>query len=209
MGGGGGLSCGDCRRTYPPLGEYHDFFVEEGIRPGLSYPRELEHLLFTKEKILLLKHRNAGEAEAWVPGSSSHIREWNRQLDRLQESVGRSGTSERERVEFLEDDPAAAESREQREFTRRKSEVIMKYILSVRHRGNRVLHVGCGGSTNAAIPLAYESAGFVNYGIDAVRSYVREFHAYGKAHLANALALPLCRRDLRHRELHGHPGASL
>jgi hypothetical protein len=79
VGGGGGLSCGDCRRTYPPLGEYHDFFVEEGIRPGLSYPRELEHLLFTKEKILLLKHRNAGEAEAWVPGSSSHVREWNRQ----------------------------------------------------------------------------------------------------------------------------------
>jgi SAM-dependent methyltransferase len=82
------------------------------------------------------------------------------------------------------------ESREQREFTRRKSKVIMEYILSVHHTGNRVLHVGCGGSTNAAIPAAYENAGFVNYGIDAVRSYVREFHAHGRAHLANALALP-------------------
>ena len=36
-----------------------------------------------------------------------------------------------------------------------KSEIFMRYILSVKHKNNKVLHIGCGGKCNVSIPIKY------------------------------------------------------
>ena len=90
----------------------------------------------------------------------------------------------------MEDDRSAVDFIEQKKNSAAKAKNILRTVMRLPRSGNRVLHVGCGGECNEAIPRAYQAAGFVNYGVDAVRSYVQEFGAVGEAQLANASALP-------------------
>jgi hypothetical protein len=73
----------------------------------------------------------------------------------------------------------------QKEFTREKSKVIMRYISSVKHSGNRVLHIGCGGLSNDAIPIEYQKAGFLNYGVERPLKNVQFCSSSRKAKILN------------------------
>jgi SAM-dependent methyltransferase len=181
------LSCRKCRKEYPSRGEYYDLYVDEDGE-DTPYPPRLEHLHYSKAGIISLDPEKSGKLAGML--FRSYTEEWRRKAALLQEVVKGSGTSERARVEFMKDDRGSEEFKAQKSFTERKAEKILEYISPLECRGNKVLHVGCGGFSNAAIPVAYEKAGFLNYGVDVVRSYVEEFLENGTAHLANALSLP-------------------
>lgn len=184
------LTCRQCHQTYSSLGKYYDLYVEDKSLPKTHYPPELEHLHFTIEKIQSLSCPKTNKFLNLFFKRHIYNKEWELKLEKLKNTVKQYGLSEIKRVEFMVDDYTSEAFLRQREFTREKSKVIMRYISSVKHSGNRVLHIGCGGLSNDAIPIEYAKAGFLNYGVDAVRSYVEEFLNNGQAHLANALALP-------------------
>jgi len=107
--------------------------------------------------------------------------------------VVQAGCCERGRAEFMKDDETSPAFAHQRREVRVKARKIMRRVLAQlppEKQGGLVLHVGCGGRCNDGIPIEYAAAGFVNHGVDAVRSYVEEFLDQGHAQLANALALP-------------------
>jgi len=184
------IICKQCHQTYSPLGKYYDFYISDELIPQICYPPELEHLYFNLEKILFFTCPKPNKFLNLFFKHHIFNREWEVQLEKLKNTIKRYGLSERKRVEFMVDDYTSEDYFQQREFTRRKSKVIMRYISLVKHSGNRVMHIGCGGFCNNAIPIEYERTGFINYGVDVVRSYVEEFLNYGQAHLANALFLP-------------------
>lgn len=183
------LICSKCHQAYSRLGRFYDFYIEDELLPKTDYPPDLEHLNFNVEKILSL---GCHKSNRILDVIKHHFinKEWEMKLEKLRNTVKQYGCSERKRVEFMVDDYTSADFLRQHESTETKAKVIMRYISSVKHTGNYVLHVGCGGLCNEAIPKEYENAGFVNHGVDAVRSYVLEFLNFGQAHLANALALP-------------------
>jgi len=182
--------CKQCHQTYSSLGKYCDFYISDELMPKICYPSELDHLYFNLYKILSLTFPKHNKLLKLFFKRHIFNREWAVKLEKLQNTIKRCGTSEKERVEFMVDDYSSEEYLQQREFTRQKSKVIMRFISLVKHSGNCVLHIGCGGHCNNPIPIEYEKAGFINYGVDVVRSYVEEFLDYGQAHLANALFLP-------------------
>ena len=184
------LTCSQCHRTYYSLGKYYDFYIEDELLPKTQYPPELEDLQFTVEKIQSLNCPKTNKFLYLFFKRHIYNKEWELKLEKLKNTVEQYGCSEKKRVEFMVDDYTSEGFLWQREFTRIKAKIIMRYISSVNHAGNRVLHVGGGGLSNDAIPIEYAKAGFVNYGVDAVRSYVEEFLNNGQAHLANALSLP-------------------
>ena len=184
------LTCSQCHQTYPSLGEYYNFYIEDESLSKTYYPPELEHLHFTIEKIQSLSCPKTNKFLNLFFRRHIFNKEWELKLEKLKNTVKQYESSEKKRVEFMVDDYTSEAFLRQKEFTREKAKVIMRYISSVKHSGNLVLHIGCGGLSNDAIPIEYTKAGFLNYGVDAVRSYVEEFLNNGYAHLANALALP-------------------
>ncbi|MCM0753977.1 class I SAM-dependent methyltransferase [Desulfovibrio aminophilus] len=185
-GGDGALACAACGRVYPSLGRYHDLFVED--RAPTAYPPDLEHLSYPRERLLRLE---PPRATAWdrLFGRAAFNADWERDLERLRRTVLRAGCCERGRAEFMKDDETSPDYEHQRREVRVKARKIMRRVRP-RSSGGLVLHVGCGGRCNDGIPIEYAEAGFVNHGVDAVRSYVEEFLDHGHAQLANALALP-------------------
>lgn len=183
------LTCSQCHQTYSSLGKYYDLHVEDELLPKTWYPPELEHLYFPVEKIQSLSCPKTNNFKFFFR-RDIFDKQWCLNLEKLKNTIKQYGPSEKNRVEFMVDDYTSKAFLRQREFTREKSTVIMRYISSVKHSGNLVLHIGCGGLSNDAIPIEYTKVGFLNYGVDAVRSYVEEFLNNGQAHLANALALP-------------------
>ncbi len=189
------LRCELCGRDYPSAGRYNDLFVE--ARPAPVYPADLAHLHYPRERLLAL----TPPAETpWdrLFGRAGFNRQWERDAQALKETVLQAGCCERGRAEFMKDDAASPEYGHQRREVRVKARKIMRRVLGAlpsvpagrRGAGGLVLHVGCGGRCNDGIPIEYARAGFVNHGVDAVRSYVEEFLDQGHAQLANALALP-------------------
>ena len=194
-GGADSLRCELCGRDYPSAGRYNDLFVE--ARPAPVYPADLAHLHYPRERLLAL----TPPAETpWdrLFGRAGFNRQWERDAQALKETVLQAGCCERGRAEFMKDDAASPEYGHQRREVRVKARKIMRRVLGAlpsvsagrRGAGGLVLHVGCGGRCNDGIPIEYARAGFVNHGVDAVRSYVEEFLDQGHAQLANALALP-------------------
>lgn len=184
------LTCSQCHQAYSSLGKYYDLYVEDELLPKTYYPPELEHLHYTIEKIQSLSCPKTNNFLNFFFRRDIFDKQWCLNLEKLKNTIKQYGPSEKNRVEFMVDDYISEAFLRQKEFTRDKSIVIMRYIASVKHSGNLVLHIGCGGLSNDAIPIEYTKAGFINYGVDAVRSYVEEFLNNGYAHLANALALP-------------------
>lgn len=184
------LTCSYCHQTYYSLGKYNDFYIEDELIPKTNYPPELEHLHFTVEKIQSLYKPETNKFLNLFFNRYRFHKEWELKLEKLKNTVNQYRLSERKREGLMVDDQTSKEVIRQREFTLEKSKVTIRYISSVKHTGNRVLHIGCGGLSNDAIPIEYTKAGFINYGVDAVRSYVEEFLINGYAHLANALSLP-------------------
>ncbi|SNS11957.1 Methyltransferase domain-containing protein [Humidesulfovibrio mexicanus] len=187
---GNALRCAACAADYPSLGRYHDLFVES--RPAPPYPAELAHLHFPREGLLAM---TPPPETAWdrLFGRRDFNRGWERDLQALQDTVRQAGCCERGRAEFMKDDEASPAFEHQRREVRVKARKIMRRVLGATPAGSRgglVLHVGCGGRCNDGIPVEYARAGYVNHGVDAVRSYVEEFLDQGHAQLANALALP-------------------
>lgn len=184
------LTCSSCHQTYSSLGKYYDLYVEDELLSKTYYPPELEHLYFSVAKIQSLSCPKTNNFLSYFFRRDVFDKQWGLNLEKLKNTTIQHGPSEKNRVEFMVDDYTSEAFLRQKEFTREKSKVIMRYISSVTHPGNRVLHIGCGGLSNDAIPIEYTKAGFLNYGVDAVRSYVEEFLDNGQADLANALALP-------------------
>jgi len=185
------LFCKNCGKSYLWIGKSYDLFVEGGEILQLNiYRPELECFHYTFEKILGLRATSTNKILDNFFNRHLFNKNWEANLKKLKNTVSNYGTSERKRTEDMVDDYDSAEFKLQRKQVQNKAEIIMRYILSVKHAGNNVLHIGCGGLCNDAIPIEYSKAGFKNYGIDVVRSCVNEFCEYGQAYLANALALP-------------------
>ncbi len=184
------LVCAACAAQYPRIKGYYDLYVYDRALPATAYPPELEALHFSAEKILALPVPPPRRVLDWIFCRRHFNSVWTAELETLKQSIEKYGADEKNRVEFMIDDRQAAEFIEQKKISSAKAENIMKYVSRLPRGGNRVLHVGCGGECNEAIPRAYREAGFANFGVDAVRSYVEEFAAQGEAHLANAAALP-------------------
>jgi SAM-dependent methyltransferase len=182
--------CQKCRRTYTCERKYYDFYVSEEMISRIAYPPTIEQLFFDLDKILSLTYPKNSIMFNFFFKRRIFNNEWIKNLEKLKNSIKQSGTSEKQRVEFMTDDISTEEYKNQKEFTELKSKIIMNLVSPVKHSGNSVLHIGCGGHCNNAIPIEYQKNGFVNYGIDVVRSYVEEFLDYGNAHLSNALFLP-------------------
>lgn len=189
-----GLRCADCKRDYPSTGRYNDLFVD--ARPAPAYPPDLQHLHYPRERLLDLA---PPPASLWdrLFGRSGFNRQWEQDLAALKDTVREAGCCERGRAEFMKDDETSPAFEHQRREVRVKARKIMRRVLAhlppgpaSGNSGGLVLHVGCGGRCNDGIPIEYAAAGFVNHGVDAVRSYVEEFLDQGHAQLANALALP-------------------
>ena len=187
------LICTNCQIIYKLQddGQYYDFYIADENITSPSYPTSLEYLHYNKEKIL----SKVAPKSTIIDAIFSRHRKpfnanWKEKLVELQKTVRAYDVSERNRVEYMVDDDTTQEYKAQQKFTEEKAEIIMKYISSVKHNGNKVLHIGCGGKCNESIPIKYSEAGFYNYGVEAVRSYVKEFSYNGEAHLANALSLP-------------------
>ncbi len=184
------LRCAACARDYPAIGRYNDLFVN--ARPAPVYPPDLRHLHYPRERLLGLA---PPPASAWdrLFGREGFNRQWERDLAALKDTVLQAGCCERGRAEFMKDDESSPAFEHQRREVRVKARKIMRRVLAhlpPGKPGGLVLHVGCGGRCNDGIPIEYAAAGFVNHGVDAVRSYVEEFLDQGHAQLANALALP-------------------
>lgn len=185
-----GLVCGMCASTFGQAEGFYDFFLDDPALAKTEYPLALEHLYFSAEKILALKPPRSNRFLDLFFRRQVFNNWWASELENLKKTVRRYGTSEKRRVEFMVDDRSSENFTRQKNTTAAKARNILKIISALPHTGNRVLHVGCGGECNEALPAAYQKAGFVNFGVDAVRSYVKEFSVYGEAHLANASALP-------------------
>lgn len=190
----GALRCAACGQGYPSLGRYNDLFVN--ARPAPAYPPDLSHLHYPRERLLGL---SAPPASLWdgLFGRAEFNADWERDLAALKDTVLQAGCCERGRAEFMKDDESSPDFEHQRREVRVKARKIMRRVLGATppgaasgQSGGLVLHVGCGGRCNDGIPMEYAAAGFVNHGVDAVRSYVEEFLDQGHAQLANALALP-------------------
>jgi SAM-dependent methyltransferase len=184
------LRCVACGMAYGRLDGYYDFYLPDPVVPESEYPAALEHLLFSEAKILALPEPAANRISDRVFRRQAFNARWTSDLQELKETIRKCGASERNRVEFMVDDRAAPDFIEQKRRTAWKAENIMSHVSRLPRNGGKVLHVGCGGECNEAIPAQYQKAGFVNFGVDAVRSYVKEFAASGEAQLANASALP-------------------
>lgn len=182
----GSLVCVKCSRSYNYLDGYYDLYINSDHLTAASYTPKTKHLLYSRDKILSMPHIRS----AFPAALFKHPNIWNMKLDKLKNTVLRSGTSERARVEFMVDDYTSEEFKLQEKFTERKAELISELIAKIQPVERTVLHVGCGGYANRAIPIMYSRMGYRNWGVDVVRSYVREFLEYGEAHLANAAALP-------------------
>lgn len=189
-GAGSSLRCVPCGRDYPSLDRYNDLFVDS--RPAPRYPADLAHLHHPRERLLAMA---PPPETAWdrIFGRQGFNRQWERDLESLKDIVLQAGCCERGRAEFMKDDETSPAFDHQRREVRVKARKIMRRVLGATPpgaRGGLVLHVGCGGRCNDGIPIEYARAGYVNHGVDAVRSYVEEFLDQGHAQLANALALP-------------------
>jgi SAM-dependent methyltransferase len=184
------LLCPTCANEYGQIESYFDFYLNDQVLPETKYPHELEHLFFSADKILALEKPNPNYFLNIIFKRHSFNARWLNDLQYLRNTVKKYGASEKHRVEFMVDDRLSADFISQKKTTAIKAKNILRYVSALPHTGNKVLHVGCGGECNEAIPQEYQKAGFVNYGVDAVRSYVKEFNAFGEAHLANASALP-------------------
>lgn len=188
--GRGGLACAACKRFFPSAGRYNDLFVE--ARPAPAYPAALARLHYPRERLLGLA---PAPETLWdrLFDRAGFNRQWERDLAALKETVLQAGCCERGRAEFMKDDETSPDFEHQRREVRVKARKIMRHLLphlAPATARRSVLHVGCGGRCNDGIPIEYARAGFVNHGVDAVRSYVEEFLDQGHAQLANALALP-------------------
>lgn len=182
----GCVICTRCSKAYNNINGYYDLYIGSDHSTPTNYSPETEHLLYSRDKIISMNH---------IPGVlpstfQRHRDNWNMKLDKLKETVNRAGTSERTRVEFMVDDYSSDEFKMQEKFTKRKAEIISDFIVGIQPIERTVLHVGCGGYANRAIPIMYTEMGYQNLGVDVVRSYVSEFLEYGEAYLANATALP-------------------
>jgi SAM-dependent methyltransferase len=184
------LTCVACASAFRQIEGYYDFFLNDRTLPETEYPPELEPLRFSAERILALPEPGPSRFLSFIFRRRRFNTGWAADLAELKNTVKKYGADEKNRVEFMEDDRSAAGFIEQKKNSAAKAKLILRSVLRLPRGGNRVLHVGCGGECNIAIPRAYQEAGFVNYGVDAVRSYVREFGAVGEAQLANASALP-------------------
>lgn len=185
-----GLVCGMCASAFAQAEGCIDFFLDDQALAKTKYPPALEHLYFSAEKILAVKPPRSNRILDLFFHRHVFNNWWASELASLKKTVQRYGTSEKRRVEFMVDDRSSENFIRQKINTEAKARSILKTVSALPHTGNRVLHVGCGGECNEALPAAYQKAGFVNFGVDAVRSYVKEFGAFGEAHLANASALP-------------------
>jgi len=184
----GGVVCVKCGNSYNWIDGYYDLYIDHDSehQETAGYTPETEYLLYTRDRILSMQH-----ISSVLPATlSKYWDNWNMQLDKLKETVSRAGTSERVRVEFMVDDYTRDEFKGQEKFTERKASILSELIAKIQPVGGTVLHVGCGGYSNRAIPMMYQRMGYHNWGVDVVRSYVIEFLKYGEAHLANATALP-------------------
>jgi SAM-dependent methyltransferase len=184
------LLCVACAGEYNQIEGYYDFFVNDQILPETKYPHELEHLFFSAEKILALEKPKTNRFLNFIFKRHGFDATWANDLKNLKTTIKKHGANEKRRVEFMVDDRSSSDFIKQKKTTKTKARNILQYVSSLPRTGNMVLHIGCGGECNEAIPKEYQKAGFVNFGVDAVRSYVKEFSAYGEAHLANASALP-------------------
>ncbi|MCX6557979.1 MAG: class I SAM-dependent methyltransferase [Candidatus Aminicenantes bacterium] len=182
--------CAGCGNEYGRIEGYYDFYLPDSVPPETEYPPALAHLLFSEAKILALPEATTHRIADRIFRRRAFNARWTSDLRELKETIRKYGASERRRVEFMVDDRAAADFVRQKQATAWKAKNILRHVSSLPHTGNKVLHVGCGGECNEAIPEEYQKAGFVNFGVDAVRSYVEEFSAHGEAQLANASALP-------------------
>jgi len=182
----GSLVCVKCSRSYDYLDGYYDLYVNGDDLTAANYTPKTKHLLYSRDKILSMQHIPS----VFPAALFRHQNNWNVNLDKLKDTVLRSGTSERARVEFMVDDYTSEEFNKQEKFTEGKAEIISELLAKIHPEERTVLHVGCGGYANRAIPIMYSEMGYRNWGVDVVRSYVREFLQYGEAHLANAAALP-------------------
>ena len=182
----GSVVCAKCDKSYDLLEGYYDLYVDSEQSTPAIYTPETKHLFFTREKILSMQHI----APIFPAILSRRWNNWNGNLDKLQQTVNRAGTSERARVEFLVDDYNNDAVRTQEKFSEEKAIILSRLVSKIKSVEGNVLHVGCSGYAKRAIPLMYSNAGYKNWGVDVVRSYVREFLEYGEAHLANATALP-------------------
>jgi len=178
--------CKECNREYEKIDEYFDFYVEDNKIVKVSYPNKLKHLYFNEKIILSIKPLSYFSFKGFF---SSRLR-FNKMLKKLKNTISNAGASERSRVEFMVDDRNTTEFVSQEIFTQEKANRISNIIQNFGLTGGEVLHIGCGGYVNRAIPKMYIQHGFINYGIDVVRSYVKEFLLYGKASMANATAIP-------------------
>lgn len=184
------LACVKCASAFRQVEGYYDFFLNDRTLPETEYPPELEPLRFSAERILALPEPGPSRFLNFIFRRRRFNAAWAADLVQLKNTVKKYGADEKNRVEFMEDDRSAVDFIEQKKNSAAKAKNILRTVMRLPRSGNRVLHVGCGGECNEAIPRAYQAAGFVNYGVDAVRSYVREFGAVGEAQLANASALP-------------------
>jgi SAM-dependent methyltransferase len=184
------LVCSVCSNEYNRIEDYYDFFLTDQEIPKTDYPQELSHLLYSPEKILSLTKPKSNLFFDKLFRRYVFLTQWADNLENLKKTIQKYGANEKNRVEFMVDNRLSKDFINQKEITELKAKSIIEYISSLTHTGNKVLHIGCGGECNAAIPIEYQKAGFINFGVDAVRSYVKEFRAFGDAHLANASALP-------------------
>jgi SAM-dependent methyltransferase len=182
--------CTACEGEYGQIAGYYDFYLEDQAMPASAYPTDIGHLFFSVEKILALEKFRPHRFLDFIFRRQAFNIGWEDDLQDLKATIRKYGASEKSRVEFMEDDRSAKDFIRQKETSAIKAKNLLRSISSLPHTGNKVLHIGCGGECNEAIPLEYQKAGFVNFGVDVVRSYVKEFNAYGEAHLANASALP-------------------
>ena len=184
------LICANCQAIYrlQDDGQYYDFYIADENITSPTYPKSLGYLHYNREKILSIVAKNT--IIDTIFNRKDFNDNWERELIALQKNVRAYNLSERNRVEYMIDDDTTQEYKNQQYFTEVKSKIIMRYISSVKHNGNKVLHIGCGGKCNESIPIKYSNNKFINYGVEAVRSYVNEFSKHGEAHLANALSLP-------------------
>jgi SAM-dependent methyltransferase len=184
------LLCSACASEYRQSENYYDFYIADHALPKTKYPHELDHLFFSAEKILALQEPKPNRFLNFIFRRHIFNTSWTNDLKNLKNTIKKYGADEKRRVEFMVDNRSSLNFIKQKKTTEIKAKSILQYVSSLPHAGNRVLHIGCGGECNQAIPIEYKKAGFVNFGVDAVRSYVKEFSAYGEAHLANASALP-------------------
>jgi len=184
------LQCILCAGEYRQIENYYDFFLDDQSLPPKKYPYELDHLHFSREKILALQSPRPNRFLNFIFKRHGFNTWWTNDLENLKNTIKKYGTSEKSRVEFMVDNRSSVDFINQKKVTEIKAKNILRHVSELPHAGNKVLHIGCGGECNEAIPIEYKKTGFINFGVDAVRAYVKEFSAYGEAHLANASALP-------------------